>query len=289
MGAGGGSHGSKQHPAEDRGRCLGEAAHVKLEAGFGPDRKGAKPLVAQLIEPLPVFADQSRGPGNGGMSRTAGRTVQFWKDSVANPVARVVEVVVALILDPLFALRGQVGPESHVGHVKQGPDHGAAPWIDPRQAGETGATHQLEQEGFSLVILCVADRDPVRADVSRHTLEERVPEATRGVFDGKSVRLRIGTNICGLDGDRQTIPLCEMAAERLIPVGRRPEPMIQVSQAGHGELTVLGEIDQQPRQGHGVGSTGQPNQDARARGHERMVANGPANLLMKACHVQKSQ
>ena len=115
MGAGGGSHGLEQHPVKDRGRHLGEAPRVNLEAGFGLDRQCAEPLVAQLVEPLPIFADQGRGPGDSRPSRTASRTVQFRKDSVANPVARVVEVLVALILDPLLALGGQVRPESDIG------------------------------------------------------------------------------------------------------------------------------------------------------------------------------
>jgi hypothetical protein len=57
--------------------------------------------------------------------------------------------------------------------------------------------------------------------------------------------------------------------------------MIQVSQAGHGELAVPGEIEQQPRQGHRIGPTGQPNQDACAGRHEAVAADGAADVLMK--------
>ena len=197
-----------------------------------------------------------------------------------DPVARVVKVVVAFILDPLLALRRQIGSEVLVCDIKKRPDHSATPRIDPPQAGEAGASHQLEQEGFGLVIPRVANGHPIRADVGGHTLEEGVAEAPSRVLDGKGVRLRLDQNIRGFDDDRQAKPLREMPAERLIPLSRRPESMIEMRQADHGELAVLREIQQQPRQGHRVRSAGQPNQDARAGRRERIPADGAPNLLM---------
>jgi hypothetical protein len=95
------------------------------------------------------------------------------------------------------------------------------------------------------------------------------------------VRLRIQGDIRGLDDDRQTKPLREVAAEGFIPFGRRPEPMIQVSQAGHGELAVLRKVEEEMRERHGIRPAGEANDHTRTRRAQRVPVNGAANLLMK--------
>ncbi len=215
------------------------------------------------------------------MRRPTGRAVQFRQNPVPDPVARVVKVIVALILDPRLALRRQVGSEVLVGDVKKGPDHGSTPRIDPTQTGEAGASDQLEQEGLGLVVARVAHGHPIRAVLDGHARQKVVTEAPRRVLDGKGMRLRMGPDIRSFHNDRQTQPLRELTAECLIPVSRRSEAMIEMRQAGHGELAVLREIQEQPRQGHRVRSAGEPNQDARAWRREPVPADGAPDLLME--------
>ena len=85
------------------------------------------------------------------------------------------------------------------------------------------------------------------------------------------------------------MPLGELSAERLVPVGRHPEPMIQMGQPDHGEPAVASKLNQQTGERHRVRPARQPTQHSRTRGYKPVVTDGLANPLMKTCHVPRSQ
>ena len=103
-------------------------------------------------------------------------------------IARICHIGVGLVLDPWLGLRHQVGLKICVPHVQKRPDDDPALRIDPSQACQPSAAHELEKKRLRLVVLGVSDRDSVGSDQCRRTLQERITKATTGVL-GKYVKL----------------------------------------------------------------------------------------------------
>ena len=119
-------------------------------------------------------------------------------------------------------------------------------------------------------------------------VKEVVTEPTRGVLDGQPLRLRVRADIDGLHGNRDAEAFGEIAAELLVPRRRAAKTMVQVSEGNDAEALLLREFLQQERQGDGIRSAGEADQQSGAARAEPVPADGSANLLMKSAQVVDS-
>ena len=271
----------EEDPAQDGGRRRGKPRDVELEAGFGLDRELPEAFVGQLVEPLGIVSNDGCRPGDGRLSGPPGGQFELRQNPVPDPVARIRDVVVGLILDPCFGSRDQEDLQVDVPHVQERPDDGAAARIDPRQACQPGASHELEKERLCLVVLGMSNRDAVRPNQGRGALEERVSKAATRILDRHSLGDSIPADIHPLHIERQTKPTRKFTTERLVAVGRWSKAVVEVCEADHHELTVLGQIEEKPRQRDRVRSPGHTNQNARAGRQQRVSADRTADLLVK--------
>ena len=65
--------------------------------------------------------------------------------------------------------------------------------------------------------------------------------------------------------------------------------MIQVRNTCDGEIIVLGKIEQEACERHGIRTARKSNQDARTGRQKTVTADRPANVLMESCQSPKSQ
>jgi hypothetical protein len=133
----------------------------------------------------------------------------------------------------------------------------------------------------------VSDGDAIGANVSRHAPQKIISEPTRRIFTGQSLRERISLDIEGFDVKRPLHVVRDRATKRFVSAGRGAQLVVQVGKTDKAEFPVFGQITQQYRQGHGVRTAGQANQDAAARRQETVPLNSPPDLLVKRGHKDR--
>jgi hypothetical protein len=277
----GGPKRPEEHPAKDRGRRGGKPRDVEFEPGFRFDRQGPEPFVRQLVEPLGIVSNDGCRPGDGRLSGTPGCQLEFRQNPVPDTIARICHVIVGFILDPCFGSRDQEGLQIGVPYVQERSYERAALRIDPCQARQSGASHELEKKRFCLVVQGVPNRDSVSPNQGCSAPEERVAKAATRILDRHPLRGCIPADINPLHIERQTEPPRKLTTERLVTVGCWSKAMIEVCEADHHELPVLGQVEEKPGQRDRVRSPGHTNENARARGQQRVAADRTADLLVK--------
>src|SRR6185503_3958007 len=197
-------------------RCCFNRQAIRRCGGQFPVAAGG-----QLIEPLRVLARQPRGACNRGTRRAVGGTVQFGQHDVADTVPRVLEVVVRFVVDPTFAAAGEVAAQVRARDVEQRANDAAAPRMNARKASEPGAANQLQEKRLRLIVLRVADRDAVGAQRVGRVLHKVVSDPAGRIFDRQVPAAGVRLDVLVLHNDSQSDTARQIAAERLVAVGRR--------------------------------------------------------------------
>jgi hypothetical protein len=252
LASGGRPHRLEQHSPEDGGRELSEPSNIKVQALCRFDRDLCKAGLAQLVQPLSVFAEKRRRPRDGAAGGSTGRSIQLRQHFVPDAIPRILDIFVRLVLNPSLAARFQIVLEIGIGDLQQRPDDTAAPGIDARQAREPRAAHQLEQERLGLIVLRVTDGDAIRPGLRRCTLQKGVSDAAGRIFDRQAAGARVCLDVGGLHDDWQRTTRGKLATKRFVAVRGRPEAVMEMRQADHAEIAVLGELLQEQGERHGV-------------------------------------
>ena len=156
----------------------------------------------------------------------------------AHAVARNADVVVRLVVDVTRRrararyARSSARRQSSSGRMTA-PRRGC---IAARPRG-AGAAQQAQQERLGLIVPRVAERDDVGAEVHARALEERVARRARGVLERPPLapRARAPTSSRSTRNG-QPSDAATPRAEALVVVGRRPQLMIEVRDAGEPQL-----------------------------------------------------
>ena len=148
-----------------------------------PDDQRLEPAIAELIEPLTIFSDNRGRPCNGRAGRRVADKVHLGQDPMTNPVARVRQIVVRLVIDPCLSPRFEVAAEIGAADVEQRPNDIAAAGINSAEAGEPGSPNELQQEGLCLIVSGVTDGDPIGRRGLGHPVKKVVPEPAGGILD----------------------------------------------------------------------------------------------------------
>ena len=150
-----------------------------------------------------------------------------------------------------------------------GPDDGASLRIDAAKPAEAGAAHQLEQERLGLVVrVCptamqvAPSRSRPRARESRSGGAARHPRSTAAASPAYAA-----TSAASVD-ERETQRRREVAAELLVAVGRRPEPVVEVREPGDARSPPCSaRSSSSARERHRVGAARQPDEHTAPGGH----------------------
>jgi hypothetical protein len=198
---------------------------------------------------------------------------------VADAVPRIAQICIGLVLDPGLPERGEVLAQLTSRGLEQRSNHQTALRIDGPKARPAGAAGQLEHERLRLIVERVADSNPGRVQLDGRGVEECIPRVASRILDRTPVLGRKSFDVCSRDKDRQTEPRREIAAERLVPCGGLAQLMIDVRNAGNGELERVSQTAKQKRQRDRVGATREADEHTSARRAEGVPSNGAADVL----------
>src|SRR5262245_22821404 len=98
-------------------------------------------------------------------------------------VTSMCHILFRFVHNPMLPEVGQIPAQVAARHVEQRPDDASPPGTNPREAGESGASNQLEEKGFRLIVLRVADRDAVGAEGIGSLLQKVVSDPAGCIFD----------------------------------------------------------------------------------------------------------
>ncbi len=182
-------------------------------------------------------------------------------------------VAVRLILHKRHAPLGEVGLQRAPPASQERADQRAAPGVHRRETTRAGAAQQTQEERFRLIVARVSQRDGIGRKVRARPLEKRVPRRARRVLDRPPLAPRTRRHIFAFRKQRPAERRRLAADETLLGVGRRTKSMIEMRDAGHLQLARRGELAQQVRERHRIGSARQRHDDARCRTGQIVVAN----------------
>ena len=94
------SHRLQEQTAAERSRLDQERSGVELQAVRAFTRQRLQPGRGLRVEPLAVLPGQLGRPGQLGAGRPAVGGVQLGQDAMTDPVARIAQIGVGLVLDP---------------------------------------------------------------------------------------------------------------------------------------------------------------------------------------------
>jgi hypothetical protein len=154
--------------------------------------------------------------------------------------------------------------------------------MNAREPGQPGSPNELQQKRLGLIVARVPDRNAIGVRRHRCAMEEVVAQSTRRVFNRQSLRRGIAGNVYRFDLDRKVSRIGKRATERLIAVGCRSKPMIQMREADDVESTVLRHLAEDQRERNRIRTAGHTNQHAASGRTQAMALNGTADLLMKS-------
>jgi len=102
---------------------------------------------------------------------------------MANPVPRICEIRIGLVLNPPLADIGQVFTQVSTRGVNERPDDASSPGTNACEPGQSCTSNQLKEKGFRLIVLRVADRNPVGAEGVGSLLQKVISDPAGCVFD----------------------------------------------------------------------------------------------------------
>ena len=196
-------------------------------------------------------------------------------------IPRVRQIAVRLVIDPRFAPRVQVVAQLGAGRIEQRPDDRLPTRVDPAEAGQSGASNQLQQKRLCLVVARMADGNPVSPDVCRASVQEGVARAPRCLLDAQPLGGRVVSNISATDDERQIDPCREFAAELLVAVCGRAQTVVEVRQAGQTESTVRRQLPEDEGEGNRVRAARQGDEQTGSWRAEVVPPDRAPDLLEK--------
>jgi hypothetical protein len=201
---------------------------------------------------------------------------------VPDPVAHDRNVEVARVLSVGDAPIRKILEQFATRLLDERPDDESHPGKDAGQPPRARTPQEPQQERFCLVVPRVPDRDPAGTEKGRSAVEELVAHRTRRFFQGTSVGNGPRTNVDRLHLDRQAESPREIAAKRLVLLGRaRSQAMVQVGQAGDEEVARGFEFPQDVYHRHRVGSPRKRRNEGRSARKQMEAPDGAPDALRK--------
>jgi hypothetical protein len=96
-------------------------------------------------------------------------------------------------------------------------------------------------------------------------------------------RVAIYVNL--LDHDGHTRSNRKLAAEGLVAVGRRPQPVVEMSERHDREVVIGGQVEEEEGQGNRVRPTRYPDKHTGSRRTQRVSLDGVTDFLVNACQL----
>ena len=168
---------------------------------------------------------------------------------MADPVTRVVEILVRLVFDPALSPCFEIPAEVAAAHLDQRANDDITARVDSAEAGEPGPPNELEQKGLCLVVASVTDGNPAGGSRLRRSMKEVVPEPARGVLYGQPLCLGVRADVDRLHGDGKAETFRQLTAKLLVAGGGAAKAMVQMGKRYDCEAVLLGKFLKKQGQG----------------------------------------
>lgn len=235
--------------------------------GTGDDIALAEGLEQRLVERLDGL-EMGDGGGDGGI----GSRLELAKEGeqlVAHLVAAIEEGGIGDVLDMEEAVARGIGLDVGPGEGQQGTHDVALDGEDAVEAGETGATEEVEEEGLGRVVAMVGGEDGSIAVAAEKPAEIGIAQPAGGILDGEMVAggKALGGELGDMDGD--TVLRGQGTDKALVAVAVARAEMEVAMGDGKGEAGRMHEMGEDD----GVDSATNGKQHLLPRGEEVLLLN----------------
>ncbi len=164
--------------------------------------------------------------------------------------ARAAGVAVGGILAPGLADGAQIFPELLAASCQQRPHHCANDGVNAAEAGEARAANDVRENCFGLIVGGVGHGDVRCATFGDDTVEKRVAQLARRVFEIAALPTGFSADIFASEDELESVRLREFRDEFGVRIGfRRTQRMIEVDD-GERDSEIVAQARQQAQKRH---------------------------------------
>jgi hypothetical protein len=217
---------------------------------------------------------------NGGIEALLEKRQQLGPDAVT----RYVHVSVRFVFDVPNPKSRKIGSQLVAAARQQRANEPAVARMHRGQTPRTGAAEQSQQERLGLVVTRMTKGEDISLETSPGAFKKRVTRRVGGVLERAPLAPSARGDVLAFHAQRPPERSGELGTESLVSIRRVTKLMVEMGQTDDAHLTSRVETPHHVSERDGVGSTRQPDGDARGAVREIVATDELADPVEKRAH-----